>query len=1154
MGLRRGSKTRKARRRTPSRSSGPSAYSKALAKRKARMSAPAPPPRSVSKAAMDAKRRSEGLSRAAASRAARKRGAINRAAYKGFSKMTPQQQVELRARLYAAQLAERQAMAAKAKTAANLAYQRAFAKESKRFAEGLKAQAAWARKTSQTTAQSRAIQQTEARALGTLKGTAQKGTPLVIGSAYAAQQKAAKAAAQKKQQEITKKAGVAYSLVIPETLSLKDSLSGVKTSPDVVITSAPKPAVAGVGVAPISNVSIPLMSGGSFTVKAPTKEIQGPKQPPKDEGFLAGALASGRALAAVAVQAITAPQIGTTLGALALSKLGITDVPLKAVKKRFDISQDITEKIAPDPTLLGSTVQQIIEQKPITGTGRGFWYDVGSAAADIALIAAPIKKIPLPKIARVESGGQKVVTTLSVGLGSRSKIIASKIPGGKIEFGKPTTYKTGSISAEPITATQKLRGVKLAADRPQVEQQIFTELAAVKAVKGVTPKAVARAENIINIIKIGSKSKDPVQPGFKFPKKAFKEISETEQPSLMASFTKQQKFVRSPLGPAEGSFGQQPFVLPKFQVRAGDADWNVGTFKSATEKAIRTTKDIVADPGRKFTAEIKPAQFSAKMDVTKASGEKVKVAEWLNPQEKSAEGLSQLVKGDTLFGARVPKGTVKADSLKVYGLQRQFLKKGESIFSLQKVVKKDPFGKKAETIEFELEPAVFRKTKEIAHFYGISKTKQANLLAQGKTIEAAMLGKELTKFKQLFKEVDIAAFYRKKGIDTDPTTFAKGESLYTRLVDSGDLVATAGVTTVRGTAAIKRPTVKPTTTKESSALTKIVGKDKPTIVTKAKPKLDTSTSYAKLDTTSTPLSLQSRTLPYLSGYAKPPKISYRPSTIGKSPYTTAITRAVKVKPPISSTTSTITKTIKGKVPTSLISKPVGKPLTSTSSYTSLIKGPPTMSSLTGSKSTSFIGKGLPSKMSSLVSSPPKGTSSLPSRSSTPFRSVSTPKSPPSTPSIGYPSRPTSPPSTPYIGYPKSPPSPGYPGSPGYPPKGPPPSRPAIGRFAALGVAAVTYTERVKYPKAIPFWQRSRKPEPKYRPVKPGADYIGNVPVDKIVGVHGRSMTIYGKVKSAKLEEEDILGTKRKYKSITSRKGRGLIGPAVPTGTKVLLHL
>ena len=48
--------------------------------------------------------------------------------------------------------------------------------------------------------------------------------------------------------------------------------------------------------------------------------------------------------------------------------------------------------------------------------------------------------------------------------------------------------------------------------------------------------------------------------------------------------------------------------------------------------------------------------------------------------------------------------------------------------------------------------------------------------------------------------------------------------------------------------------------------------------------------------------------------------------------------------------------------------------------------------------------------------------------------------------------------------------------------------------------------------------------------------------------------MYGKIRTARLEEEDILQTKRKYKAITSKKGRGLIGGAVPTGTKVVLHL
>ena len=520
-----------------------SAYQKAIAKKRAAARAPRPPPRSVSKAAQDAAKRSAGLSRANAARQARKRGAANRAWYAAMAKSglpaaTIRQMAADRA---AKEIAVKNAAKAEAKRQEALAYQRTLKKAQARFDAAFEAERQHKLRSSRQTAQSRAIQEREARALGTLKGTAQKGAPLVIGSAYAAARKdvAKKAAAEEKR--IEQKVGTAYSLEIPETLGLREGLTGELTTKAVVTKEKPIEQVR--GIKPTTTLYTP--SGATYQVLAPTPEKVGPLRPPPPpepvKEFLLGALASARAIGSAAVQAITGPPPIQILGAVTLSKLGITDEPLKAVIKRAQLSQTITEKIAPDPTLLGATVEQVIEGKPLTGTGRGFYYDVGSAAADVLLIAGPIKKIPLPRIQTVAPAGQKLATTISLGIGTKSKIIATKVIGKKIVLGRPKTYKPGSISAEPITATQQLRGTKLQADRPQVEQQLLGELAAVKAVKGITPKAIARAEVMTNIIKIGSKSKDPIQPGFKFPKQTFKDISATEQPSLFKSFAKQQR-------------------------------------------------------------------------------------------------------------------------------------------------------------------------------------------------------------------------------------------------------------------------------------------------------------------------------------------------------------------------------------------------------------------------------------------------------------------------------------------------------------------------------------------------------------------------------------------------------------------------------------
>ena len=132
-----------------------------------------------------------------------------------------------------------------------------------------------------------------------------------------------------------------------------------------------------------------------------------------------------------------------------------------------------------------------------------------------------------------------------------------------------------------------------------------------------------------------------------------------------------------------------------------------------------------------------------------------KVLEILNPEEVDEKGISQVLEGDTIFGKAIPKATYKVLEGKTYGRQRQILKKGESIYSIQKTGGK-----------VELKPAVFRERKDTADFYALVKSAREIEFAgtkQGKRLDVL-----LSKFKKNVK-FDIDDFLKKNNIP-EPAT------------------------------------------------------------------------------------------------------------------------------------------------------------------------------------------------------------------------------------------------------------------------------------------------------------------------------------------------------------------------------------------------
>jgi len=288
----------------------------------------------------------------------------------------------------------------------------------------------------------------------------------------------------------------------------------------------------------------------------------------------------------------------------------------------------------------------------------------------------------------------------------------------------------------------------------------------------------------------------------------------------MKSFRQQQKQVIGKLSPIEGSLSQRPFILKEYERPAGDFDFHTGSFKSAETHATKTAEDIIPSPGRKFEADINLQQSSAKVTVEQA-GRKEKVGEFLNPEETDVEGAAQMIKGDTIFGKPIPTKSVKikTEGLKSYTLQAQFVKKGESIFSLQKTKE----GK------LELEPFAPRKPKDVADFYAIGKTKAVNLRHEGKLAEATELESELEIFKKNFAEVDIDQFFKSK-IPAEKTTLRYEPGIVSKIISSPSTQqATKGV---GSTVIISSPSAQPKPTIQSEKYGSITSKSKPKITSR----------------------------------------------------------------------------------------------------------------------------------------------------------------------------------------------------------------------------------------------------------------------------------------------------------------------------------
>lgn len=468
--------------------------------------------------------------------------------------------------------------------------------------------------------------------------------------------------------------------------------------------------------------------------------------------------------------------------------LGNKEQQKETSKQIAKYEEKMNEIIQPGPTLIGTNINQILTGQPLTGTGRGVQYDIGTVIGDVALAIAPMKKIPGVGLKFVDVPGVSAkAASVTVGFGTKTKPVIS-FAEGRIMLGKPKFIEP--ITAEATTKKQLQRGIKLAADSSKLEQQVFTDVETIKKIENITPLAVERAENINKIIKLAMKAEEKIRSPTAGVK-PFELIKEEETPSLMKSFKKQQEQIRGSLGPYEGSLSQRYTLLGEYQRQAGDFDFSLKSYETAAKHAEQTAKEIIPAEGREFAARINPKLHSAKVDVIEKNKPE-KVGEFLNPKETDESGVSQAITGDTLFGRKIPSESYIVEEGKTFGLKRQLLKKGESIFSLQKIEGK-----------LELEPVYFRKTQDVSDFFGIGKTTAANLAEQGMIKEAGELGKELDIFKQLFKEVNI-----KKSIaeeTADITTLTTKPSLGESILSSPTTASVAKASPGLGFQATKTP-------------------------------------------------------------------------------------------------------------------------------------------------------------------------------------------------------------------------------------------------------------------------------------------------------------------------------------------------------------
>ncbi len=405
-----------------------------------------------------------------------------------------------------------------------------------------------------------------------------------------------------------------------------------------------------------------------------------------------------------------------------------------------------------------------------------------------------LKAIPISTEKAAVAGISKTATSLVAGYGSKTRPFLSFTSEGKVMLGAPKFQ--GEIVAEAVTQKQLKRGIKLAADSSALSQKVFSDIETIQKIKGVTPETLERARNVKAIIEIGSKSKDPVRRGF--GEQPFESIKPEETKSLLESFKGQQKRITGKLGGIEGSTSQIPFVLDPYVRMSGDFDFHLKTFETAANRARQTAREIMPAPDREFRPAIGKTTKTAHVELFEGGKNKGKVGEFLNEEQiDEATGELEAITGNTLFGKAIPEGTKKIEGLKTFSLQRQLVKKGESIFSLQK----------GEGDELLMEPFAPRKPKDVSDFYAIAETKAVNLLLAGKEKEALELGREISKFKKNFAEIDIHEYF--KTAEADKTIFGEGESIIDKITPTAEDIQTGLIAGSKAPEAIPEPESRP---------------------------------------------------------------------------------------------------------------------------------------------------------------------------------------------------------------------------------------------------------------------------------------------------------------------------------------------------------
>lgn len=501
--------------------------------------------------------------------------------------------------------------------------------------------------------------------------------------------------------------------------------------------------------------------------------------------------------------------------------------------------------------------------------------------------------ISTPAIVSKEIG----VKTVSLGYGTKTKSIISSV-GGKINLGSPKLDDV-TVQFTATTGKQVQRGVKLAADSSQFEQKLSSQLIQKSTIsKGEKEKAAIIEE----LVDLTTSKKSDIKTAESLGGNAFENVTPTEQPSFIGALSKGQKRIINPIGKFEGSLSQSYFVLPKFMRKAGDVDLHASTYGKAAKQVDYITPKIEPDLGRKFFGVTSEKTKSAKVYVGDIkTGKQEKVIEILNPEEKDLEGVLQSVEGETLFGKKIPGKTYKVEEGKTYGRQRQILKKGESLYSIQS--------------DNTLNPAPFRLRKDVSDFYALIESARVVEFVEG-TKESKRISDLLGKFRSK---------YETDNFKIDEFLAQNKQPEKTTLNIEPSTIQKIGSTTASQSGKIIKPTpsIKETQKPETESSTQSQTENKISLVTRSistKPKIVSMGSLSRTRYTPTRESTTSinriqrgsTSLRSITSKAKPPSITQ------SSLQTTSISSMLSIDTPSTG------KSITGN---SLTGKSLGEPKT-----------------------------------------------------------------------------------------------------------------------------------------------------------------------------------------------------------------------------------